>query len=188
MSQFAVSSSKHIMFTGVADNFSYCCFLAIHTNNMLFVLVLHFLTLLCTSCEFSSSGHKFNTNCVPCLYWPSSTREHKMKSLRVYGLFGGKKDKGENTNDASSKVGVLFLCLLMFILYVVRVLGLVRENTTKIVYHWEICWLYNGIKNDHETVKKFVCCTSTSKERWFGRFSKRLSFSIFFIGYPSSIV
>lgn len=58
-----------------------------------------------------------------------------MKSLRVYGLFGGKKDKGENTNDASSKVGVLFLCLLMFILYVVRVLGLVRENTTKIVYH-----------------------------------------------------
>ncbi|XP_009398649.3 nucleoid-associated protein At4g30620, chloroplastic isoform X1 [Musa acuminata AAA Group] len=51
--------------------------------------------------------HKFNTNCVPCLYWPSSTREHKMKSLRVYGLFGGKKDKGENTNDASSKAGIL---------------------------------------------------------------------------------
>ncbi|URD94535.1 hypothetical protein MUK42_28827 [Musa troglodytarum] len=55
----------------------------------------------------SLSRHKFNTNCVPCVYWPSSTREHKMKSLQVYGLFGGKKDKGENTNDASSKAGIL---------------------------------------------------------------------------------
>ncbi|KAJ8500061.1 hypothetical protein OPV22_010613 [Ensete ventricosum] len=55
---------------------------------------------------FASPSHRLNANCAPCLSWPSS-REHKTRSLRVYGLFGGKKDKSENADDAPSKAGIL---------------------------------------------------------------------------------
>ncbi|CAD5181853.1 nucleoid-associated protein At2g24020, chloroplastic-like [Musa acuminata AAA Group] len=54
-----------------------------------------------------SQSHRLNANCAPCLSWPSSRGEHKMRSLRVYGLFGGKKDKSENADDAPSKAGIL---------------------------------------------------------------------------------
>ncbi|XP_074573734.1 uncharacterized protein LOC141830149 [Curcuma longa] len=47
-----------------------------------------------------------NESFAQCLSWSSSRREQKMKPLRVYGLFGGKKDKNEN-DDAPSKAGIL---------------------------------------------------------------------------------
>ncbi|WOL19056.1 nucleoid-associated protein [Canna indica] len=54
----------------------------------------------------SPSCHTLHANSAPFLSWPSNKRELKMKSLRAYGLFGGKKDNSEN-NDASSKAGIL---------------------------------------------------------------------------------
>ncbi|RWV85429.1 hypothetical protein GW17_00052782 [Ensete ventricosum] len=38
------------------------------------------------------------------------SREHKTRSLRVYGLFGGKKDKSENADDAPSKFCLVLFC------------------------------------------------------------------------------
>lgn len=38
--------------------------------------------------------------------WPPSRREQKVKPLRIYALFGGKKDKNED-DDAAAKVSEL---------------------------------------------------------------------------------
>ncbi|WOK95051.1 nucleoid-associated protein [Canna indica] len=54
-----------------------------------------------------SSCHILNENFSPCLAWPYGRREHKMKSFRIYSLFGGKKDKNESTGDGQSKAGIL---------------------------------------------------------------------------------
>lgn len=48
------------------------------------------------------SGCLSNESFAQRLSWTSSRRGQKMKPLRVYGLFGGKKDKNED--DAPSKV------------------------------------------------------------------------------------
>lgn len=54
------------------------------------------------------SGCLSNESFAQRLSWTSSRRVQKMKLLRVYGLFGGKKDKNED-DDAPSKVtGLLF--------------------------------------------------------------------------------
>ncbi|XP_010912173.1 nucleoid-associated protein At2g24020, chloroplastic-like [Elaeis guineensis] len=50
--------------------------------------------------------HKLDANGVPILSWPISKRTHTLKSLRVYGLFGGKKEKSENSDDPPSKPGM----------------------------------------------------------------------------------
>ncbi|XP_010927959.1 nucleoid-associated protein At2g24020, chloroplastic [Elaeis guineensis] len=51
--------------------------------------------------------HKLKANGAPILSWPLNKRTHLLKSLRVYGLFGGKKEKSENSDDAPSKPGIL---------------------------------------------------------------------------------
>ncbi|KAG1327536.1 nucleoid-associated protein, chloroplastic [Cocos nucifera] len=50
--------------------------------------------------------HKLDANGAPILSWPISKRTHTLKSLRVYGLFGGKKEKSENSDDPPSKPGM----------------------------------------------------------------------------------
>ncbi|XP_008795203.2 nucleoid-associated protein At2g24020, chloroplastic-like [Phoenix dactylifera] len=50
--------------------------------------------------------HKLKANGAPILSWPLNRRTHLSKSLRVYGLFGG-KGKSENSDDAPSKAGML---------------------------------------------------------------------------------
>jgi len=39
--------------------------------------------------------------------WPSRKTGKTPRSLRMYGLFGGKKENNENSDDASSKAGIL---------------------------------------------------------------------------------
>lgn len=41
-----------------------------------------------------------------------------MRSLRVYGLFGGKKDKSENADDAPSKVSDLTMSCSLFCTFI----------------------------------------------------------------------
>ncbi|XP_059460955.1 nucleoid-associated protein At4g30620, chloroplastic-like isoform X2 [Corylus avellana] len=39
--------------------------------------------------------------------WPSTKTGKTPRSLRLYGLFGGKKENNEKNDDASSKAGIL---------------------------------------------------------------------------------
>lgn len=43
----------------------------------------------------------------PSSLWPYNKRVHVRRSLRVYSLFGGKKDKSENDDDKPGKAGIL---------------------------------------------------------------------------------
>ena len=46
---------------------------------------------------------------------PCSTRKRaSYRSFRVYSLFGGKKDKDENSDEAPSKVRKLLIILFYF--------------------------------------------------------------------------
>lgn len=47
-----------------------------------------------------------NTNSVG-MQMLSGKYRHNCRSLRVYGLFGGKKEKNEKSDDAPSKVNVI---------------------------------------------------------------------------------
>lgn len=42
------------------------------------------------------------------LSWPSSKTARKTQSLRLYGLFGGKKDSNGKNDDGTSKVHPLY--------------------------------------------------------------------------------
>ncbi|XP_020109876.1 nucleoid-associated protein At4g30620, chloroplastic-like [Ananas comosus] len=55
---------------------------------------------------FTSSSLCCKTNRSGVLFLPCSTGR-RVKSLRVYSLFGGKKEKNENNDDAPSKAGFL---------------------------------------------------------------------------------
>ncbi|GMH10566.1 hypothetical protein Nepgr_012407 [Nepenthes gracilis] len=41
------------------------------------------------------------------LKWPSDMSGNILRSVRVYGLFGGKKENNDKTEDTSSKAGIL---------------------------------------------------------------------------------
>ncbi|XP_074563288.1 nucleoid-associated protein At4g30620, chloroplastic-like [Curcuma longa] len=49
---------------------------------------------------------RLNESLVQCVLWPPSRREQKVKPLRIYALFGGKKDKNED-DDAAAKAGLM---------------------------------------------------------------------------------
>lgn len=58
----------------------------------------------------SSSGHRLNTKIhvgTPLLAWQNSKKSSIRRSFQIYGLFGGKKEKNENSDDTSSKVSKL---------------------------------------------------------------------------------
>ncbi|XP_077215134.1 nucleoid-associated protein At4g30620, chloroplastic-like [Tasmannia lanceolata] len=54
--------------------------------------------------------NKLNTNTSafggPSLSWPSRKTMHLGRSLRVYSLFGGKKENNEKSDDAPTKAGI----------------------------------------------------------------------------------
>jgi len=45
----------------------------------------------------------------PCLSWTHDKLGSSSRSVRVYGLFGGKKDDKDSGDDSSSKVGLFLL-------------------------------------------------------------------------------
>ncbi|KAI0502682.1 hypothetical protein KFK09_017639 [Dendrobium nobile] len=59
----------------------------------------------------SSLCHSFNIKSNESIEqsfsWSYIRKAHRRKSLQLYGLFGGKKDKSENTDDVPSKAGIL---------------------------------------------------------------------------------
>ncbi|KAH7671837.1 Nucleoid-associated protein YbaB/EbfC family protein [Dioscorea alata] len=44
---------------------------------------------------------------TPSLAWQNSKKSSIRRSFQIYGLFGGKKEKNENSDDTSSKAGFL---------------------------------------------------------------------------------
>ncbi|XP_020572685.1 nucleoid-associated protein At2g24020, chloroplastic-like [Phalaenopsis equestris] len=50
---------------------------------------------------------KGNPSIERSLSWSYIRKTHRSRSLQLYGLFGGKKDKSENSDDAPSKAGIL---------------------------------------------------------------------------------
>ncbi|KAF8389230.1 hypothetical protein HHK36_025923 [Tetracentron sinense] len=58
----------------------------------------------------SSISYKLNSNTSPTgaliLLWPGSQIGQSRRSLRVYSLFGGKKENNEKSDDVPSKAGI----------------------------------------------------------------------------------
>ncbi|KAM0933841.1 putative nucleoid-associated protein YbaB/EbfC family [Dioscorea sansibarensis] len=55
-------------------------------------------------------GHRLNAKFhvgTPLLAWPNSKKYSVRRSFQIYGLFGGKKEKNENSDDTTSKAGFL---------------------------------------------------------------------------------
>ncbi|XAR66747.1 hypothetical protein NMG60_11013071 [Bertholletia excelsa] len=64
------------------------------------------------SASFSLFSHKTNLNTSPVGMWSSSQSsclktQHNHRSVRIYGLFGGKKENDGKSEDAPSKAGIL---------------------------------------------------------------------------------
>ncbi|XP_021758035.1 nucleoid-associated protein At4g30620, chloroplastic-like [Chenopodium quinoa] len=59
-----------------------------------------------SSISFCKLNSQANSIGRPCLVWTNSNSGKSSRSVRVYGLFGGKKDS-EKGDDSSSKAGIL---------------------------------------------------------------------------------
>ncbi|CAA2989349.1 nucleoid-associated protein At2g24020, chloroplastic-like isoform X2 [Olea europaea var. sylvestris] len=57
-----------------------------------------------SSCKLNQS---INPIAIPSLSWPGSQTGKARRSLHVHGLFGGKKDNNDKSDDGSSKAGIM---------------------------------------------------------------------------------
>ncbi|KAL9270396.1 Nucleoid-associated protein, chloroplastic-like protein [Drosera capensis] len=120
--------------------------------------------------ETDDSNGKLNTGALARLSPFFVKSEKTLRSVRVYGLFGGKKDNNEKSEDASSKVkSVLYFMISIFALKSVvsamtRYLRVLRANcfipkaTCVVVSEYRFssgeAGILGNMQNLYETVKK----------------------------------
>ncbi|XP_020265770.1 nucleoid-associated protein At2g24020, chloroplastic isoform X1 [Asparagus officinalis] len=56
--------------------------------------------------SFSSSASSCQLKVTPSSLWTYNKRAHMRKPLQVFSLFGGKKEKSENSDDTPQKAGI----------------------------------------------------------------------------------
>ncbi|KAK4277250.1 hypothetical protein QN277_015271 [Acacia crassicarpa] len=77
--------------TAFAAQVTSCCSLKLPVNSLSF-------------CEINSYA---NTQSHPVVSWPRKKTGKTLRSVQVYGLFGGNKDNDKKGDDAASKSGIL---------------------------------------------------------------------------------